>query len=132
MGLIKDAHSHTLTHLKSKILEPQKRTEHQTTIQPLTFLRNMEAAAPHCLSCSVPCRCQSTPASTLPFDLLSLSSQSNTPLPCYDSPVQSFLNLALDQELTTCQCPGAGRPYGLCSSLLAGMPTPSSHCQGAT
>lgn len=46
MLLIKDADSHTLTYLKSKILEPQKRTKNQTTIQPLTFLRNMEAAAP--------------------------------------------------------------------------------------
>lgn len=50
---------HTPTHTDSpeaKTIEPRKRMKHHTTIQPLTFLRNMEAAAPHRLACSAPCR----------------------------------------------------------------------------
>lgn len=117
-------------------LNHEERTKHQTTIQPLTFLRNMEAAAPHCPSRSVPCRLTIHSHFMPAPHRLSTSFPSRPNLaytfPCYDSLVQSFSNLASDQELTTCQCPGAGRPYGLCSSLLAGMPTPSSHCQAAT
>lgn len=138
MCLIKGTHPPTHTDSpEAETIKTRKIMKHHTTIQPLTFLRNMEAAAPHCLARSVPCRltihsrfvpaphCLST---SFPFrpNLKILLSR------LYDSNYQSFPNLDSDQDQITCQCPGAGCPYGLCSSLLAGMYTPSSHCQAAT